>query len=74
VRRVAVVFGHEVGDAGAAVAELGAGPARFDDGNADTERRDLLGDRFAEPFDAPFGGVTASYRRQPPGRRRTRSG
>jgi hypothetical protein len=30
--RVAVVLGHELGDLGAAVAELGAGAAGFDDG------------------------------------------
>jgi hypothetical protein len=42
---------------GAAVPELGAGAARLDDGHAEAERRDLLGDRLAEPLDAPFGRV-----------------
>ena len=44
-------------DLGAAVAELGAGAAGLDDGHADAERGDLLGDRLGEAFDAPLGGV-----------------
>ena len=48
VRGVAVVLGHEVRDLGAAVAEVGAGPAGFDDGEADPERGDLLGDGLSE--------------------------
>jgi hypothetical protein len=42
---------------GAAVAEVGAGAAGFDDGDADSERGDLLGDGLSEALDAPFGGV-----------------
>ena len=45
------------GDLGAAVAEIGAGSARFDVGHADAERRDFLGDGLGEAFDAPSGGV-----------------
>jgi hypothetical protein len=46
-----------VGDAGAAVAELGTGAAGLHDGDADPERRDLGRDGFAEALDAPLGGV-----------------
>ncbi len=42
--RVAVVFGHEARDAGAAVAELGPRAAGFGDGHAGAERGDLCGD------------------------------
>jgi hypothetical protein len=61
---VAVVFGHEVRDAGAAVAELGAGAAGLDDGDADPEWFDFGGDGFAEAFDAPFGGVVERVARE----------
>ena len=46
-----------VGDAGAAVAELGTCAAGLDDRDADAEGCDFLGDCFAEAFDAPLGGV-----------------
>jgi hypothetical protein len=45
---------HEVGDLGAAVAELGARAAGLHDRDTDAEVRDLLGDRLHEPFDAPL--------------------
>ena len=57
VRRVAVVGGVQLGDLGAAVAELGAGTTGLDDGHADPERRDLLRDRLGEPLDPPLAGV-----------------
>jgi len=57
MRRGAIVRALEVRDLGAAVAELGPGPAWLDDGDADAERGDLLGDGLGEAFDAPFGGV-----------------
>ena len=57
MRRGAVVGRQEVGDLGAAIAELGAGAAWLDDGHADAERGDLLGYRLGETLDPPLGGV-----------------
>ena len=51
------VVGKCIGDLGAAVTEFGSGAAGLDDGDADTERGELLGDGFGGPFDAPLGGV-----------------
>lgn len=57
MRRGSVILRHQACDLGAAIAELGACTARLDNGHADPETGDFLGDRFNEAFDAPLGGV-----------------
>ena len=52
-----VVDGQKLRHLSAAVAELGTRAAGLDDGHADAERRNLLGHRLHEAFDAPLGGM-----------------
>src|SRR5689334_16232965 len=52
-----VVDRHKLRHLSAAIAKLGTRSAGLDDGHADAKRRDLLGDRLHEAFDAPLGCV-----------------
>jgi hypothetical protein len=56
------VDGHELGDLGAAVAELDAGSSWLHDRHAGPERRDLLGDRLHDPRYQPSQRGTSSSR------------